>query len=144
MSWTDAHLFAAATYLKRDEIKKYLKHIDLVLYQYPALKDFKTLLTYFYHKNKVNMSDYTPKRAGIIQLYRGQYDDAIKLLTAAYKSNRKDPMVLYNLAAAYVRKEDFKTALDIVNECLIVSPKYPGAIDLKRQIMKQSKTVRHH
>ena len=61
LTWTDAHLLAAATYLKRDDIEDYLKHINILLYQYPALKDFRTLITYFYHKNKIDMSDYTSK-----------------------------------------------------------------------------------
>ncbi len=92
ISWTDAHLLAAATYLKRDDIKNYLKHINILLYQYPALKDFNTLITYFYHKNKIDISDYTSKRLGIIQLYRGKYDDAVKQLTEAYNFNPKDPI----------------------------------------------------
>ena len=139
MSWTDAHLLAAATYLKRDEINDYLKHINVLLYQYPALKDFNTLITYFYYKNKIDMSDYTSKRIGIIQLYRGKYDDAIKYLTEAYNSNPKDRTVLYNLSLAYSQKKDFKTALAKINECLSAKPNYPEAYNLKRQILSALK-----
>jgi lysophospholipase L1-like esterase len=135
ITWTDAHLLAAATYLKRDDIKNYLKHINLLLYQYPALKDFNTLITYFYHKNKIDLTDYTSKRVGIIQLCRGEYDDAIKYLTEAHKSSPHDPTVLYNLALAYSKRNDFKTALAIINECLIADSNYPGAKDLKHQIL---------
>jgi len=135
ISWTDAHLLAAATYLKRDDIKEYLKHINLLLYQYPALKDFNTLLTYFYYKNKIDMSDYTPTRVGMIQLNMGKYDDAIKYLTEAYKSTPHDPTVLYNLSLAYSKRKDFKRALTIINECLIADSKYPGVKDLKHQIL---------
>ncbi len=135
ISWTDAHLLAAATYLKRDDIKNYLKHINLLLYQYPALKDFHTLLTYFYYKNKMDLSDYTSKRVGIIQLNMGEYDDAIKYLTEAYKSTPSDPTVLYNLSLAYSKRKDFKRALAIINECLIADSNYPGAKDLKHQIL---------
>ncbi|MGO9482552.1 MAG: SGNH/GDSL hydrolase family protein, partial [Candidatus Kryptoniota bacterium] len=139
ISWTDAHLLAAAAYLKRDDIKNYLKHIDILLYQYPALKDFNTLITYFYRKNKIDLSDYTSKRVGIIQLSRCKYDDAIKYFTEAYKSDHKDPMVLYNLALAYLGKKDFKMALDIINGCLIVDPRYPEANNLKQQIIESIK-----
>lgn len=139
ITWTDAHLLAAATYLKRDDIRDYLKHINILLYQYPALKDFNTLITYFYYKNKIDLSDYTSKRVGIIQLYRGKYDDAVKQLTEAYNSNPKDPSVLYNLSLAYSKKEDFKAALDIINKCLIANPIYPEANNLKQQILNLSK-----
>jgi tetratricopeptide (TPR) repeat protein len=139
MTWTDAHLLAAATYLKRDDIQNYLIHINILLYQYPALKDFNTLITYFYYKNKVNMSDYTPKRVGLIQLHRAQYDDAIKYLNEAYKSDPKDPSVLYNLSLAYSKKKDYKTALTMINGCLFAKPNYPGARSLKQQIVSALK-----
>ncbi len=139
ISWTDAHLLAAAAYLKRDDIKNYLKHINILLYQYPALKDFNTLITYFYQKNKIDLSDYTPKRIGIIQLNRAQYDDAVKYLTEAYKSAPNDPTVLYNLSLAYSIKKDFKIALEIINKCLTVESNYPEAKILKRQIVSALK-----
>ena len=139
MSWVDAHLLAARTYLRRDDIKNYLKHINVLLYQYPVLKDFNTLITYFYNKNKMDLADYTAKRVGIIELYRGKPDDAIKYLTEASKSNPKDPLVLYNLSLAYSKKEDFKTALASINKCLIADPNYPEANNLRQQILNHLK-----
>jgi lysophospholipase L1-like esterase len=135
ISWTDAHLLAASTYLKRDDITNYLKHIRLLLYQYPALKDFHTLITYFYYKQKMDLSDYTSKRVGIIQLNMGDYDDAIKYLTEAYKSTPHDPTILYNLSLAYSKRNDFQRALTIINECLIADSNYPGVKYLRRQIL---------
>ena len=139
MSWTDAHLFAAKTYLRRDDIKNYLKHINILLYQYPVLKDFNTLITYFYNKNKIDLTDYTSKRVGMIELYRGKYDEAIKYLTKTYKSDPRDPLVLYNLSLAYSKKKDFKTALNIINKCLFVNPNYSEASSLKQQILNRLK-----
>jgi lysophospholipase L1-like esterase len=139
LSWTDAHLLAAKTYLKRNDIKNYLEHINALLYQYPVLKDFNTLITYFYNKNKIDLTDYTAKRVGIIELYRGRLDGAIKYLNEAYKSNPGDPLVLYNLSSAYLNKKDFKKALTIINECLNVNSGYPEASNLKQQIMNQIK-----
>ncbi|HSR18554.1 MAG TPA: tetratricopeptide repeat protein, partial [Ignavibacteriaceae bacterium] len=139
MSWTDAHLLAAATYLRRDDIKNYLKHINILLYQYPVLKDFNTLITYFYNKNKLDLADYTSKRVGIIQLNRGKFDDAIKYLTQTYNANPKDPSVLYNLSLAYSKKEDFKTALTFINKFLSANPNYPEANNLNQHILNQLK-----
>ena len=131
LSWTDAHLLAAATYLKRDDIKDYLKHIHLLLYQYPALKDFNTLLTYFYYKNKIDLSDYTSKRVGIIQLNMGKYDDAIKYLTEAYTSTPHDPTVLYNLSLAYSKRKDFHRRY------------YTGSFIQDRNYIKESRTIKN-
>ena len=136
LSWTDAHLLAATTFLKRDNIEDYLKHINALLYQYPALKDFNTLITYFYHKGKVDLTDYTSKRVGIIQVKRGQHDDAIKYLTEAYSSNPNDPTVLYNLSLAYSKKGNFNLALEIITKCLTVKPNYPEANNLKGEIVR--------
>jgi tetratricopeptide (TPR) repeat protein len=137
LSWVDAHLLAAKTYLRRDDIEDYLKHMNILLYQYPVLKDFNTVLTYYYNQNKIDMNDYTAKRVGIIQLCRGKYDDAIKYLTEGYKLNPNDSLILYNLSLAYSKKKDFKTALSIINQCLIVNPKFPEANNLKRKILNQ-------
>lgn len=141
MSWVDVHLLAAKTYLKRDDIKNYLHHMDVLLYQFPVLKDFNTLLTYYYHQNKIDMADYSTKRVGMIQLHRGLYDESIKYLIETYKSDPKDTVVLYNLSLAYSKKQDFKTALDIINKCLILNPNYPEANELKRQVLSQLKST---
>ncbi len=139
LSWNEAHLLAAATYLKRDDIKDYLRHMNILIYQYPAFKDLNTLVTYFYNKKKIDLSDYTPKRFGIIQLYRGKYDNAIKYLTEAYNSNPKDIIVLYDLSLAYSNKKDFQTALKLLNKCLIANPNFQEANNLKQQILNQLK-----
>jgi len=144
ISWTDAHLLLAATYLKRDDIDHYVKHIDVLLYQYPVLKDFHTFLTYFYRKNKIDLSDYTSKRVGFIQLSRGDYDDAIKYLTEAYHSNPKDHRVLYDLSLAYSKRKDFNTALTMIDECLTMDRNDTEANKLRREILSLSGKVHHH
>ena len=139
VSWADAHLIGATYYLRRDDIKEYLKYMNVLIYQYPGLKDLDGALRYFYEKNELNLADYTPKRDGLMALYIGNFDNAIKYLTEANKSDPKDPSVLYNLSLAYSKKKDFKTALELVNKCLILNPKYPEANDLKRKILNQDK-----
>ena len=69
----------------------------------------------------------------------GNFDNAIRHLTEAYKSSPEDPIVLYNLSLAYSKKKDFKTAFTLINQCLIVNPKYPEANNLKQQILNQLK-----
>ena len=97
ITWIDAHLTAAATYLRRENIKDYLKHMNILIYQYPNLKNINSAVKFFYEQHKINMADYTTKRVGLIALYTGQFDEAIKLLTEAFKLDPKDPMLLYFL-----------------------------------------------
>ena len=52
ISWIDAHFMAATFYLKKDNIKEYLKYINVMIYQYPGLKNLDTILKYFYERNK--------------------------------------------------------------------------------------------
>ena len=140
VSWSDAHLIAATYHLRKDEVKEYLKYMNVLIYQYPNLRDLDFTLKYFYEKHKIDLADYTPKRNGLMALYIGNYDNAIRHLTEAYKINAKDPLVLYNLSLAYSKKKDFKTALTMINECLSAKPNYPEANSLKQQILSVFKT----
>ena len=139
VSWVDAHFIGATYYLRNDDIKEYLKYMNVLIYQYPALKDLDGAIRYFYEKKELDPADYTPKRNGLLALYIGKFDNAIKYLTEAYKSNPKDPLVLYNLSLAYSKKNNFKLALELINKCLVVKPHYPEASNLKQQILNRLK-----
>ncbi len=139
VSWSDAHLIAATYYLRKDELKEYLKYMNVLIYRYPNLRDLDFALQYFYEKHKIDLADYTPKRNGLMALYIGNFDNAIRHLTEAYRLNSKDPLVLYSLSLAYSQKKDFKTALSMINECLIANPNYSEANKLKQQILNQIK-----
>jgi len=66
ISWSDACLKAATEYLKKDDIKNYLKYMNVLIYRYPFLKDINTAVRYFYDQGKINPSDYTQKRLELI------------------------------------------------------------------------------
>ena len=76
-------------------------------------------------------------------LYIGNYDNAIRYLDEAYKSDPMDPLVLYNLSLAYVQKRDFKTALTLIKKCIVANPNYPDANNLKQQILDQLKIIKY-
>jgi len=138
VSWIDAHFVAATHYLRKDDIKEYLKYISVLIYQYPGFKDLDGVIRYFYEQKKIDLADYTPKRNGLLAMYIGNFDNAIRHLNEAYNLDPNDPLVLYNLSLAYSKKGDFKTALTIINECLIANPNYPEAKNLKQVILNQS------
>jgi tetratricopeptide (TPR) repeat protein len=140
ISWIDAHFMAASYHLKRDELDKYLKYVDVLIYQYPSFGDLDGVIKYFYERNKIELADYTPKRNGLLALNIGNFDNAIRHLNQAYDSDPKDLVILYNLSLAYSKKKDFKTALTLINEYLTANPNYPEALKLKQEILNQLKT----
>ena len=137
VSWGDAHLIAATYHLRRDELKEYLKYMNVLIYQYPNLRDLDGALRFFYEQRKIDLKDYTPKRNGLMALYIGNFDNAIRHLTEAYKTGPEDPIVLYNLSLAYSKKKDFKTALTLINQCITANPNYPQAKNLRQQILNR-------
>ncbi|MGA9293092.1 MAG: tetratricopeptide repeat protein [Ignavibacteriaceae bacterium] len=137
VSWANAHFIGATYYLRRDDVKKYLNYMNVLIYQYPSLRDLDGALRYFYERKELDLADYTPKRNGLLALYVGKFDNAIKYLTEANKLDPKNPTVLYNLSLAYSKKKDFKLALELINKCLVVKPHYDEAVNLKQQILNQ-------
>ncbi len=139
ITWADAHLKAATKYLRNDDIKDYLKHMNIIIYQYPGLKDLRTAIKYFYEKKMLNPADYTVKRIGLIALYNKNYNDAINNLTESYKSNPQDAQVLFGLAESYFGVKDFINAKSFIIKCMNVKPEYPQANNLKVQIIESEK-----
>ena len=76
------------------------------------------------------------KRLGIIEVYRGNYDVAIKYLTEVYNSNPKDAVILFYLARAYFMKKNLNEALATINKCLSIKPGNYKAEILKKNIKK--------
>ena len=137
VSWGDAHLIAATYHLRRDELKEYLKYMNVLIYQYPNLRDLDGALRFFYEQRKIDLKDYKPKRNGLLALYIGNFDNAIRHLTEAYKTGPEDPIVLYNRSLAYSKKKDCKTALTLINQCITANPNYPQAKNLRQQILNR-------
>ena len=148
ISWADAHLTTATAYLKRNDVGGYLRHMDILLYQYPIvveyydqvsltlmqMKLYDTTLKYLNARYKIEPNDYSAKWLGNIALFKGNVDKAIKYLTKSYELNSTDAQVLYNLAGAYYQKKMYDAALNTINKCLSIEPNYPQANILKQQL----------
>ena len=148
ITWADAHLTAAATYLKRHDIGGYLKHMDILIYQYPIVVEYydqvslilleklmyDTALKYLNARYKIEPNDYSAKWLGNIALFRGNIDGAIFYLTKSHELNSKDAQVLYNLSGAYSKKKAYEEAINTINKCLSIDPNYPRANILKQQL----------
>jgi tetratricopeptide (TPR) repeat protein len=142
ISWADAHLNAAIGYLRRDDIKAHIRQMDILIYQYPALKDYNSALKYFYENKKINPGDFTLRRVGLIEVLNKNFDKGIDHLNKIYQSNPNDTEVLYNLAIAYLNKKDFQNALNKINETLHINSDYPGAGNLKRQLVDSLRVIK--
>ncbi len=135
ISWAGAHISAATSSLRKDDIKAYLKYMDELIYQYPGLKDINTAVKYFYDQNKINPGDYTTKRIGLIALYNNEYKDAIHYLSQKEIINSKDTQALNGLALAYFKIKDIDNALNTINKSLKIDPKNLEAKKLKQKIL---------
>jgi lysophospholipase L1-like esterase len=148
ITWADAHINAASNYLKRNDIDGYLKHMDILIYQYPIVVEYydevslillhkqlyDTALKYLNARYKIEPNDYSAKWIGNIALFKGDVDKAIFYLTKSVEMNSTDAQVLYNLAGAYSRKKLYNASLININKCLSIDPNYPEANNLKQQL----------
>ena len=153
ISWADAHLNAGTEYLKRNDINGYLKHMDILLYQYPIVVEYydqvslilmqKQLydiaLKYLNARYNIEPNDYSTKWLGNIALFKGDADKAVFYLTKSVEMNSTDAQVFYNLAGAYYQKKLFDAALNTIDKCLRLDPNYPQANNLKKQFALAAK-----
>ncbi len=149
ISWSDAHINAAAAYLRRNDVNGYLSHMDILIYQYPIVveyydqtalvllnrKDYKAALKYLLARYKMEPSGFSAKWIGTVSLFNKKYDDAIIYLNKSHELDPNDTQVLYNLAGAYSQKKNYQSALNAINQCLGIDPKYPQANNLKQQLL---------
>jgi tetratricopeptide (TPR) repeat protein len=156
LSWVNAHLEAADRYIRMNNVQEYMKHVDIVLYQYPIiveymdraalvlmqLKDYNDALKYLEQRYRIEPNNFSTKWIGTIALYNGNYDRAIKYLSISHRTNPNDAQLLYNLAGAYSQKKDYQTALSVINDCLKIDPNYPMAANLKQQLMMAVRSMK--
>ena len=149
ISWADAHLQAAAKYFSNRDVAGFLKHMDILIYQYPIIVEYydqtalnllkhqfyDSALKYLSARYKIEPSDYSAKWIGNIALFKGDAEVAAFYLNKSQELNNKDSQVYFNLAGAYAKLNNFQKALDAVNRCLSLTPDYPGAQNLKQQLM---------
>ena len=74
------------------------------------------------------------KWLGTIDLYNDQLESAEKYLNESLDHDKSDSQVWYNLAGIYVKREDYKKALELVGTALSLKPDYPEALKLQKQL----------
>ena len=84
-------------------------------------------------------NDFSAKWLGIINLNNNRVDTAKRFLLESLKFNNQDAQAWYNLAGCYVMQNNYKSALDAVNNSLKITPQYKEAKALQYQLMQAVK-----
>jgi tetratricopeptide (TPR) repeat protein len=148
LNWELLHRQAASYYLLKRDFANYKEQMDILISQFPVIVEYYNSTAYEflklgqydaaypYLKKRYELvpDAFSTKWLGIIDLSKENNDSAIKFLEESIKFDENDTQVLFNLAGAYARVNDFDKALRIINECLRIEPTYQEAISLKEQL----------
>lgn len=153
IEWQVAQKKAAVWYLKKKDYDSFIKQMDLLIFQFPIktnnysfianelikIKEYNKAYKYLLKKYELKPDAYSSKWLGTIELSRGLTESAIDYLEESLKYSKKNFQVLYNLAGAYSRKEEYNHALELVNKSLELNPNYVAAKKLKMQLVATQK-----
>ena len=148
LSWESAHLQLAGRKLSDGDKNGFIKEINSVIDEYlydPSplefavnllvnIKAFDDAYPYLIRLHQLKQNAYSTKWLGIINLLNSKIEPAIGYLSQSLNYNASDAQVLYNLSGAYSMKNDYKTALLLINRCLEIQPNYVQAKDLQNQL----------
>lgn len=147
-SWERAHRETAEYYLRRKDYKEFAKEVNVLITQYPFVKEyysfavdqllfakrFDDVYPFLLKAQKRFPGALYAKWIGIIDLSKENVNSAIQYLNESLKYASNDAQVYFNLAGAYAKKKMFNEALTSINNCMAVNPNYPGAAGLKGQL----------
>ncbi len=148
ISWEEAHRNLATYYLGRKNLNGFLEEMDALISQYPViveyydyvsniliqLKDYKRAYKYLEQGYEIKPNAFKTKWLGTINLYNNKLSPAEKYLNESLKYDANDSQIWYNLAGIYVKRHNYKKALELVNKALTLESNYPEAVNLQRQL----------
>jgi tetratricopeptide (TPR) repeat protein len=151
MNWEKGHREAADWYLSKKDYPNFAKEAYVIVSQYPFklndydyaasqlinVKEYDLAYNFLIKRFKETPDAFSAKWLGNINLNRGNVNDAIKYLTASIGYDDNDAQTYYNLAGAYIQKEDFINALQSIEKCLVIKPDLPNAHILKTQLTEK-------
>ena len=154
ISWEEAHRKLAAYYLVKKNLNSFLEEMDALISQYPVIaeyydyvtnvliqiNDYKNAYKYLKAGYDIKPSAFKTKWLGTIDLYNDKLDSAEKYLNESLSYDSNDAQVWYNLAGIYVKRNDYKKALELVNKALSIKANYPEAVNLQRQLRGAAQT----
>ena len=147
-NWEKAHREAAESYFSRKDYDNFAKEMRVIVSQYPfkltdydfaasqliSVKEYDLAFNFLLKRYKESPDAFTTKWLGNISINRGKFDDAIRYLIESAKFDNSDAQVYYNLAGAFIQKEEFDNALESIEKCIKINPEFPNAKRLKSQL----------
>jgi tetratricopeptide (TPR) repeat protein len=147
-NWERGHRQAAEWYLVNGKYSNFAHEMMVLTSQYRFklsyydfasaelinAKEYGLAYPFLLNRYKESPDAFTSKWLGNICLNRGKVDIAIKYLTQSIKQDDSDAQVLYNLTGAYIKKENYKSALESIEICIKINPEFPNAKSLKIQL----------
>ena len=118
-------------------VVEYYEYVANVLIQ---ITDYKRAYKYLKAGYDIKPNDFKTKWLGTIDLYNDKLESAEKYLNESLKYDAKDAQVWYNLAGVYVKRNDYKIALELVNKAISFKPNYPEAVNLQKQLQSSVQT----
>ena len=149
-NWEAGHREAAQWYLEKEDYSNFAKEMKILTSQYPFklsfydqasvellnVKQYELAFPFLIKRYKEKPDAFATKWLGNIYLNKGKVDIAINFLTKSISLNDSDPQVFYNLAGAYIKKENYKGALESLQKCIKINPEFPNAMSLRLQLTK--------
>ena len=146
--WQVAHLELASKALLNNEIDTFLKHMDILIYQYPYTKEIYDqvihellmremnlqALHYLLLRYKLGANAFVSKWTGIIYYLTGERVKAINYLNESLRYDPDDPQTLYNLCMAYALEGQYENGREALRKCLEIAPDFPTARELYEEI----------
>ncbi|MBN1781377.1 tetratricopeptide repeat protein [bacterium] len=142
--WQNAHIDLAKNALRHHDIETYLRHMDVLIYQYPstaalydsvirellALNKPAKALPYLVMRHKLGPDAFISKWTGIAFLAWGHAEWAIQYLEESIRLDPADAQAWYHLGAACILDGQYDKAHQMLKRCLEIDPAYPGAAEL--------------
>jgi predicted Zn-dependent protease len=155
LTWEEAHRKMAAYYLVRKKIISFLEEMDALISQYPVvveyydyvanvliqITDYKRAYKYLKTGYDIKRNAFKAKWLGTIDLYNNKLDSAEKYLNESLGFDANDPQVWYNLAGIYVKRNDYKKALELVNKSVSLKSNYLEAVNLQKQLQSRVQMI---
>lgn len=149
-NWEVGHREAAQWYLTKKDYLNFAKEMKVLTSQYPFklsfydqaskellnVKKYDLAFPFLLKRYKEKTDAFTTKWIGNIWLNRGKVDTAIEYLKQSIAQDDSDAQVFYNLTGAYIKKENYKSALECLDKCIKINPEFPNAISLKLKLTK--------
>jgi tetratricopeptide (TPR) repeat protein len=146
--WEEAHRKLATYYLANSDLNSFLKEMDAVISQYPViveyydfvgnvliqLKEYGIAYKYLKAGYDIKPNAFKTKWLGTIALYNNELESSEKFLNESLNYDSNDAQVWYNLAGVYVKRNDYKKALELVNKAVSLKSNYPEAVNLQKQL----------